>query len=338
VNYGNVKFQSYSDASAQGLVYINSAGNAVLKVDNKTVGNPNDQTFGRNSVLLTSNAAVNIGSLILIDMIHAPWGCSVWPAFFTQGAGVTWPLKGEIDIFENVNQATVNQYSLHTLQGCTHPTTSNKSVETGTIVSTDCFNATNGNQGCIVRESQPNSFGSGFNNNGGGALATLFNENGVKQWFFPRASVPSDFNSTSPNPTNWGVPSAYFPSSSCNMDQFFGPQTMILDIDICGAFGLGAFSATCQGNCLDLVRTPTNYDNAWFEIKFIKVFTENSSGGSVTPPIPTSTGAGGSGGGATSSPTHAGAAVAISAPAMWGNAVAILSTVIAATVAALWTI
>lgn len=45
-------------------------------------------------------------------------------------------------------------------------------------------------QGCIVRESQPNSFGSGFNNNGGGALATLFNENGVKQWFFPVSTEP----------------------------------------------------------------------------------------------------------------------------------------------------
>jgi len=49
------------------------------------------------------------------------------------------------------------------------------------------------------------------------------------------------------------------------------------DIDICGAFALGTFSATCQGNCLDLVRTPTNYDNAWFEIKFVKVFTESVS-------------------------------------------------------------
>ena len=46
------------------------------------------------------------------------------------------------------------------------------------------------------------------------------------------------------------------------------------DIDICGSFALGAFSATCQGNCLDLVRTPTNYDDAWFEIEFVKVFTE----------------------------------------------------------------
>ncbi|KAF8314531.1 hypothetical protein DL93DRAFT_2167315 [Clavulina sp. PMI_390] len=291
VNYGNVLFQSYANAVAQGLVYTNGAGNAVIKIDNTTVGNENDTTFGRNSVYMTSNASVPLGSLILFDAVHVPYGCSVWPGFFTEGAGVVWPSGGEIDIFEAVNQATVNQYSLHTMDGCTHPNTSAiTSAETGTISSTDCYNVTNSNEGCITVETQSNSFGAGFNNNGGGGYATLFDSDGIKIWFFPRASVPSDFNSTSPNPSNWGTPSAYYPSSSCSMTQFFTSQQLILDIDICGSYALGAFSATCSGSCLDLVRTPTNYDDAYFEIQFIKVFSEST--GSATAPIPSSTSTG----------------------------------------------
>lgn len=52
--------------------------------------------------------------------------------------------------------------------------------------------------------------------------------------------------------------------------------TKFQDIDICGSFAGdgGAFAATCQGSCLDLVRTPTNYDDAYFEIQYIKVFSE----------------------------------------------------------------
>lgn len=93
-----------------------------------------------------------------------------------------------------------------------------------------------------------------------------------------RSSLPSDWNSSSPDPSNWGTPSAVYPASSCDIQQFFGPQTLILDIDICGSFAGdgGAYNETCasQGSCLGLVRTPTNYDTAYFEISFIKVFTK----------------------------------------------------------------
>lgn len=281
VNFGFATFESFETATSQKLTFINDAGNAIVKVDNTTVGNPADTTFGRGSVYMTSNAPVPVGSLVLFDALHVPAGCSVWPAFFMEGAGVVWPNKGEIDIFENVNLATVNQYSLHTLDGCTH---GSGAVESGTVVSTDCFNQTNSNQGCIVKETQPDSFGAGFNNNGGGAFALLFNTDGIKFWFFPRSKIPSDFSGSSPNPSGWGTPSADYSASGCNIGQFFGPQTLILDIDICGAFAGdgGAFSQTCQGQCVDLLKTPSNYDQAYFEIQFIKVFTEGGSGTSTT--------------------------------------------------------
>ncbi|KAF9511049.1 glycoside hydrolase family 16 protein [Hydnum rufescens UP504] len=325
-NYGYVSFQSQAVATSQKLAYTNDAGNAIIKIDNTTVGNVNDTTFGRASVFMTSNAAVNPGSLVLFDAVHIPYGvshphcsapasdsctmpvqCSVWPAFFLMGND--WPNNGEIDIVENVNLATSAQYSLHTLNGCTHPSSS--SGESGTLVSTDCYNATNGNQGCIVRESQANSFGSGFSSVGGGGFATLFSESGISTWFFPRASIPSDFTSSSPNPSNWGLPSAYYPSSACNVTQFFGPQSIIIDIDICGAWaGVASVynSGGCTGNCVDLLKNPTNYDTAYFEIKSLKVFTENTSNGSVTAPIPSQSGT------TTASPSSTNKSSAMSTP------------------------
>lgn len=44
-----------------------------------------------------------------------------------------------------------NRISLHTLDGCDHPpANTSPSIETGNLISTDCFNQTNFNQGCIV--------------------------------------------------------------------------------------------------------------------------------------------------------------------------------------------
>lgn len=99
-------------------------------------------------------------------------------------------------------------------------------------------------------------YGQGFSQNGGGVYALEWTDTGLGVWFFPRSSVPSDLSSNSPDPSSWGLPTAYYPTSSCDLDTFFQPQTLILDITVCGAFAIGAFSETCSGNCLDLVQHP----------------------------------------------------------------------------------
>ncbi|KAF8314529.1 hypothetical protein DL93DRAFT_2167313 [Clavulina sp. PMI_390] len=279
-NFGFVAYQSQAVAASQKLVYTTSSNTVIVKVDNTTVGNPADTTYGRASVYLESLETLGLGSLVLFDAVHVPYGCSVWPGFFTQGPG-EWPLGGEIDIFENVNQATLNQYALHTYPaGCTL----GSGTESGKIISTDCFNNTNSNQGCIVQETKPNSYGTDFNANGGGGYAMQMDSTGIKIWWFPRASLPSDWTSNSPNPSAWSSPSAFYPSSSCDVSKFFGPQQIILEIDICGSYAGdgGAFAQTCSGSCVDLLKTPTNYDQAYFELNFIKTFTTGSSNGTTT--------------------------------------------------------
>ncbi|EJD00486.1 uncharacterized protein FOMMEDRAFT_127141 [Fomitiporia mediterranea MF3/22] len=286
-NTGNVLFQTKEQAQQEQLTFLNSAGNFVIKVDNTTNGQGNT-TFGRNSVKILSSYTISSGNLVLFDAFHMPYGCSVWPAFWTQGP--VWPDDGEIDIVEAVNMETTNSLSLHTLNGCKHPDASvSNSTETGNLISTDCFNQTNFNQGCIVDVPGP-SYGAAFAQSNGGVYALNWNSSGIFIWFFQRGSIPSDLPTDSPNPDGWGLPTAAYPASSCDFNTFIKPQTLIIDITICGNFAgqPNVFSQTCSGNCLDLVQTPSNYNNAYFEIGYIKVFQQ--SNGTTTTVSSTSSG------------------------------------------------
>ncbi|KAJ6463008.1 concanavalin A-like lectin/glucanase domain-containing protein [Mycena sanguinolenta] len=257
-NQGNVNYTDKAFAQQQNLTSVNAAGNVVIKVDDFTSAQAGGN-YGRNTVLMYSKDTITAGSLVIMDAVHIPFGCSVWPGFWTRNLDALWPDKGEIDIIENVNLATNNQYSLHTLDGCSHPAQGQVN-ETGNLISTDCFvNATTqpGNEGCVITDTDL-SFGAKFAENRGGAFAMLWDEDGIKMWFFTRSA----------------------------------------ETNVCGNFAnaVGVFNQTCSGNCLDLVVVPTNYVDAYWEIKYVAVFS-NSSGSSGSSSA--------SGGSATTSSTGA---------------------------------
>jgi len=288
-NFGNVHFVSQATAESAGLASVNSNGQVILKVDNTTSG-VGDPTFGRNTTYLESNDLMEIGSLLIFDVNHIPFGCSVWPSLFTQGQN--WPAQGEIDIIENVNLATQNRFSLHVGDDNCNQPTSVGSNQTGTISTAtgDISNCTvvpstgTNTVGCVVTENKPNSFGSGFASQGGGVFGMLWDSDGVAMWYFPRGSVPSDISisNASPDPTTWGEASAWYPASSCNPSTAFGPQIITIYTDICGAFAGDAstFAQTCSQvapNCTSLVADPSNYDNAYWEINYLQVFGNDTS-------------------------------------------------------------
>ena len=120
--------------------------------------------------------------MLIVDVLHVPTGCAVWPAFWTLGRDGAWPsagaraiefsyLKraGEIDILEFVNLGDQNAYTLHTTAGCK---LAQPMAATGTIKNDDCDTATTDNASCGVSEA-PGSAGAKFNAAKGGVIAAM---------------------------------------------------------------------------------------------------------------------------------------------------------------------
>ncbi|KJA17743.1 glycoside hydrolase family 16 protein [Hypholoma sublateritium FD-334 SS-4] len=273
--WGNVTYLDQADAASKQLTFINGAGNAVVAVDNTTtlVAGPPGQ-----AVRLTSLDSYGMGSLIIIDAVHIPFGCSVWPAFWTYGIEEMWPNAGEIDIIEAINNMDNNQIALHSLQGCTKQDAPNE--QTGSTLEADCSVA----QGCIVAETKPNSFGPGFAQAGGGVYALQIDVSGIFSWFWSRPDVPASIasatSSTPVDTTTWGIPTAAYPSgASCNITAFFPPQTLVLLTTLCGVWAgvPSIYQNTCHtptNDCFadNVLGNGSNYADAYWEIRYIRTY------------------------------------------------------------------
>ncbi|BGP57419.1 hypothetical protein JCM8202v2_005060 [Rhodotorula sphaerocarpa] len=257
------------------LAYINSAGNAIIKVDNNSqVLYPNK----RRSVRISSQEQWGIGSLWVFDMVHVPYGCSVWPSAWVTSQD--WPAGGEIDIYEAVNLQTTNQMALHTTSGCTVANSSSSDWTDG-----NCDTNANDNSGCTFRDSRESSNGAALAANGGGVFAGELSKDGVSIWFFPRPNVPSDLTFTdsnssnpTPDPSNWGKPVAFYPTSSCDVSKHFSQQHIVLTITACGDWAGHVTNSTgcplTTDSCYtSFVLDSSNYDQAYFEIPSIRVYT-----------------------------------------------------------------
>jgi hypothetical protein len=75
---------------------------------------------------------------------------------------------------EGVNDLSVNQASVHTAPGCRVSDSESANNASGTLVGgSDCASAESNNGGCGQQAtSLSNTYGSGFNSNGGGVYAS----------------------------------------------------------------------------------------------------------------------------------------------------------------------
>ncbi|KZF20212.1 glycoside hydrolase family 16 protein [Xylona heveae TC161] len=280
-------FSGY-DPAAGFVHYVDRAGSqwlnltyasdtsAVLKVDATNA----DSSTGRRSVRISSKKTYNEG-LFVFDILHSPYGCGTWPALWLSDPS-NWPMNGEIDIVEANNAASSgNQMTLHTTNHCKMNV---KRKQSGKTLENNCWNGTNSNAGCGVQGSA-STYGQDLNKNGGGVYATELRSDGIRIWFFPRSSIPSDIdtsanNSTSstvPDPSSWGEPLADFPTTDCNIGSHFRNQSIIANIDLCGQLaGLEQFYSTeshCPGTCTSFVANNyTAFQDAYWEFRSFRVY------------------------------------------------------------------
>ncbi|KAF9443295.1 glycoside hydrolase family 16 protein [Macrolepiota fuliginosa MF-IS2] len=282
--WGNVTFVDRQTAVSDRLTYVNDAGNAVVKVDNTTFVQNGPLVF-RNSVRITSKDTYGIGALIMIDVRHIPYGCSVWPSFWTLGTEKLWPGGGEIDIIEGINMLNNNQIALHTTSGCFQDPNPG---QTGNTVERDCSTP----RGCLVAENKPNSWGPGFAQAGGGVWALQIDVAGIFVWFWSRPDIPGNVNSANSSSNidtaAWGPPSASYPAASCNISQYFTPQQLVLLTTLCGTWAgvPSIYASTCHTPTMSCFAdnvigpgSPT-YDNAFWEISWIRTYLNSP----VPPP------------------------------------------------------
>lgn len=280
--HGSVKFASAVQANTTGLAGY--SGNAIyLGVDHTTV-NP---AGGRPATRVTSNKPYNKG-LFIADISHMPGGiCGVWPSFWM--VGPNWPSQGEIDIIEGVNTYATNAVTLHTSAGCTM---SSAGDQAGSILANADCNAGNANQGCSTTTANTQSYGTGFNANGGGVYAMEWTSQAIKVYFFTRSAIPSDITSGNPNPSSWGAPMASFTGGSgCNIDSHFQNQQLVFDTTFCGDWA-GAANVWNTGSCASLASTcsdyvasnPTAFVQAYWMINSVKVY-QNGTAKRDTVPI-----------------------------------------------------
>ncbi|KAH7074164.1 hypothetical protein FB567DRAFT_191075 [Paraphoma chrysanthemicola] len=246
---------------------------------------------GRKSVRLEGTKNYNHG-LFVLDVKAMPGVCGMWPAFWSLGKE-PWPVKGEIDIIEGVNDNKVNKYVLHTDTNCKVSGLG----QTGTQAGTDCaLNGPNGAAGCDVNEGRTNSFGPGFNANQGGHYVMEWDSDAIKTWFFPRGTAPSNIGSADVDTSTFGTPAANF-KGDCNIDERFKDQRFIFTNNFCGDWAGNAYAASgcpmgkdASGNALSpmdsckkyVAENPTVFANQFWKISSFKTYSKKSVSSSAS--------------------------------------------------------
>ncbi|VDB99648.1 unnamed protein product [Peniophora sp. CBMAI 1063] len=269
--HGTVTYVDNTTAFNSSLAYVSDRNTVIMKGDNTTWL---AEGAYRESVRVSSKTTYNTG-LFILDANRAPWGCSVWPAFWTLGNTGTWPASGEIDVIEGVHDNEHNQVTWHTMANCS--LTPSADLFSGTLATANYTNCEAGGvdnlPGCGIIEWSQASYGPTFDAGGGGVFAMKWDVDGIAVWNFYRVAVPQDIINGEPDPSNWGTPVAQLAPDNCDIEKYFYNHNIIFDITFCGDWAGNDYATSgCPGTCAQRLMDPTNYNNATWDINWVKVY------------------------------------------------------------------
>ncbi|KAF6757849.1 hypothetical protein DFP72DRAFT_1110736 [Ephemerocybe angulata] len=238
---GLVHYVTRERAFSQNYTYFEDDGTVIMESDMKTKLNPGEKreryTFF-SSVRIETMKEYN-GGLFILDLKRAPWGCAVWPAYWTTSR-FDWPYvgrpsylldpelsfddqNGEIDILEGTHDNEHNQITWHTCND-------DKKI---------------GRYGCSAMEWSQASYGLHLNLKAEGHSF--------------RAAIPEDVTAGEPRPSTWGPPSAVLSNTRCNITQYFKKHVVVFDITFCGNYAGNNYNASqCPGTCAERLADPAN--------------------------------------------------------------------------------
>ncbi|KAE8214441.1 hypothetical protein CF327_g2151 [Tilletia walkeri] len=292
--HGLINYLSQSAAMKANLTEVRD-GSLFLRVDTTPTA-----LEGRGSVRITSKDQWSDGVYVL-NVSHVPYGCSVWPAFWTVTVDYdtgAWPAGGEIDIVENANdQFPGNLASLHTNPGCTIPSKISSQLSSSTVQYTDCSGKTAENTGCrVMMGSNPPTWGAPLNRNKGGMFALVRDlspgGSGISVWYWEPDAVPSDLRASSKavDVSGWGTPAVHFDvADTCA--SYFGPHNIVINTALAGDWAAATWNES--GNCAatygaitdQVAFNGSSYSTAYWQIDSLRMFTS-----SLSPPASSGTG------------------------------------------------
>mmetsp|Transcript_12383 Transcript_12383/g.30898 ORF Transcript_12383/g.30898 Transcript_12383/m.30898 type:complete len:419 (+) Transcript_12383:63-1319(+) len=244
VNHGSAEYLSREPAVQAGVVAAH-ATHAIVRA-----GEASPQyKYKRQSARIQSNKAWKT-FLVTMDYTHVPYGCGVWPAFFTLAPDAPWPNGGEIDILEYVNMEQ-SKSSVHMGPGCTlNKDKVNKygGMPDRNDMNYNCLTNYPDNLGCA-----PNKWmrtGQQWAEHPG-VVALEWTEDFLKMFWIPKWEIPHDLTSDHPDTSTWDRwVYSYYPmkESGCSPDSI-KPQKLLMQIGFCGDWAGKTWSLDNNRQC-----------------------------------------------------------------------------------------